>query len=229
MSFILDALKKSENERQRRTGPSLADVRTGAPERKRPPWLIPLIGLLAINLVAAAAVLLWPGERDVPLPRQAAAERRPPSTPPSSPRPAPPAATPRIDPDPPPAKPTPAPRPPVRSLAAETAPEAQGAPPQAPAAAIAPPPRPTRPSPGTIVDEDVPTFAQLVVDGRLSLPNLHVDIHVYSAKPKGRFVFVNNKKYREGDFLNEGPRVEEISTTGVILSHQGHRFLLPRD
>ena len=27
MSFILDALKKSENERQRQAGPSLADVR----------------------------------------------------------------------------------------------------------------------------------------------------------------------------------------------------------
>ena len=58
MSFILDALKKSENERQRRTGPSLADVRTGAPDRKRPPWLIPLAALLAINLIVLVAMAL---------------------------------------------------------------------------------------------------------------------------------------------------------------------------
>ena len=37
MSFILDALKKSENERQRQVGPSLADVQVGQ-RRTDKPW-----------------------------------------------------------------------------------------------------------------------------------------------------------------------------------------------
>ena len=38
------------------------------------------------------------------------------------------------------------------------------------------------------------------------------------------------KEYREGDRLRDGgPRVEEITAEGVILSHQGISFLLPRD
>ena len=46
MSFILDALKKSENERQRQVGPSLADVRVvrrGSSER--PWWVIAVAAL----------------------------------------------------------------------------------------------------------------------------------------------------------------------------------------
>ena len=34
MSFILDALKKSENERQRQVGPSLADVQVSAASQR---------------------------------------------------------------------------------------------------------------------------------------------------------------------------------------------------
>ena len=50
MSFILDALKKSENERQRQTGPGFATVPGSSSRRTRSPWPLVLAGLVAVNL-----------------------------------------------------------------------------------------------------------------------------------------------------------------------------------
>src|SRR4029077_18868020 len=58
MSFILDALKKSENDRQRQSGPALYEVKVAAPRSQLPYWAIGLIVLLGINLVIVAWVLL---------------------------------------------------------------------------------------------------------------------------------------------------------------------------
>ena len=58
MSFILDALKKSENDRQRQSGPALYEVKVAAPRSPLPLWAIGLIVLLGINLVIVAWVLL---------------------------------------------------------------------------------------------------------------------------------------------------------------------------
>jgi general secretion pathway protein B len=60
-----------------------------------------------------------------------------------------------------------------------------------------------------------------------SLPDLHLDIHVYAAQPAERFVFLNNRKYREGGETPDGTRIERITRDGVVLNHRGVRFLLP--
>jgi general secretion pathway protein B len=58
MSFILDALKKSETDRQRQNGPALFEVRVAPPRSGLPLWAIALAVLLAVNLVIVAWVLL---------------------------------------------------------------------------------------------------------------------------------------------------------------------------
>jgi hypothetical protein len=58
MSFILDALKKSETDRQRQNGPALFEVRVAPPKTGLPLWAIGLGVLLAVNLVIVAWVLL---------------------------------------------------------------------------------------------------------------------------------------------------------------------------
>jgi len=52
---------------------------------------------------------------------------------------------------------------------------------------------------------------------------------VYATIPADRFVYINNRKYREGTRLQEGPTVERIRRDGVVLNSQGTRFLLPRE
>src|SRR6185312_162909 len=70
MSFILDALKKSETDRQRQNGPALFEVRAAPTRDKLPLWAVGLGVLLAVNLVIVAWVLLR---------RPASAETAPPA------------------------------------------------------------------------------------------------------------------------------------------------------
>ena len=75
----------------------------------------------------------------------------------------------------------------------------------------------------------LPTLNELRADGTLQLPEMHLDIHVYSGQPADRFVFVNMSKYKESATLAEGPVVREITQDGVVLDFRGTRFLLPRE
>ena len=75
----------------------------------------------------------------------------------------------------------------------------------------------------------LPTVHEVRANGTLNLPELHVDIHVFSEAAGDRFVFINMAKYNEGSRLSEGPVVEEITPDGVVLSMNGTTFLLPRD
>jgi general secretion pathway protein B len=58
MSFILDALKKSESDRQRQSGPSLFEVKVAPPRRRLPVWAVAIAVLLAINLIVISWMLL---------------------------------------------------------------------------------------------------------------------------------------------------------------------------
>src|ERR1700760_3019679 len=58
MSFILDALKKSESDRQRQTGPALFEVKVAPPKARFPVWAIAIVALLVVNMVIVAWLLL---------------------------------------------------------------------------------------------------------------------------------------------------------------------------
>src|SRR6187549_2957226 len=68
MSFILDALRKSEIERQRQSGPSMAEFPIAREERRQPVALIAIGVLLAVNV----GVLLFFLLRDQATPAAAA-------------------------------------------------------------------------------------------------------------------------------------------------------------
>lgn len=247
MSFILDALKKSENERQRQIGPSLADIPVRRARADRPWWAMAVGALLVVNLGVLLVVLMRDPIPAAPAPAQAEALPSQASTAPAA-APAP-STTPTAMPAPVHTSPA------VRSLA-----EAAGTqedmgmdvPPYDPsiASAAAVPDRPPVVQPITpptvapmsaqptfaardraadipVQDEMLPTHASLVASGT-HLPDMRLDIHVYSPNARERFVFVNMRKYVEGQTLSEGPSLERITADGVILNHNGTRFLLPR-
>jgi general secretion pathway protein B len=99
--------------------------------------------------------------------------------------------------------------------------------PAPPAEARAPLPRsPVTDEPEIL--EPLPTMDDLIAQGRLSVPEMHLDIHVYATRPAERFVFLNMRKYREGAQTPDGILVERITRDGVVLNQRGVRFLLPR-
>src|SRR6185437_14345376 len=58
MSFILDALKKSESDRQRQSGPALFEVKIAPPKARFPLWAVAIAVLLGVNLVIGGWLLL---------------------------------------------------------------------------------------------------------------------------------------------------------------------------
>jgi general secretion pathway protein B len=76
--------------------------------------------------------------------------------------------------------------------------------------------------------EVLPSINEINVAGQPALANLHLDVHVYATQPSERFVYINMRKYREGETLAEGPVLERIRRDGVVLNYQGLRFVLPR-
>lgn len=209
MSFILDALKKSETERQEQGAAEFSRVPASAGHANPARWLWLLAALLLVNFAVLLAVLLRPDADD--------AAGTPPAT----------AAT---------AASIAAPPAPVagestasfadqvasavREQPATASPTVSLPEPEPVAAAAAPRSAATRNS--------VPTLEQLRLGGAISVAELHLDIHVFSEDPAARFVFINMDKHREGSRIDEGPVVQEITPDGVILEYQGQEFLLPR-
>jgi general secretion pathway protein B len=70
MSFILDALRKSESERQREAAPSLARAPLASARRQTPGWTWLVMGILVLALVVLA-VTLWRSRLESGVPRSA--------------------------------------------------------------------------------------------------------------------------------------------------------------
>ena len=216
MSFILDALKKSEADRQGKSSPGIADVPTAVSPSGAPRWLWIVVALLGINLLVLMVVLLRPTGVGPGMPTVTSAE---------------PAA--RI------AETLPEPAiesAPREASVDERAPEATEAAPDESTdriETIAEAPVVTNEPRAPAIEEPEPetllTFNDLRASGSVSLPDLHVDLHVYSDNPGERFVFINMNQYRENATLSEGPRVRRITSEGVILEYVGTTFLLPRE
>ena len=77
MSFILDALKKSEAERQRQAGPALLEMRIVRPARRLPIWAV----IVGVALVACVMVLAWVALRRTAAPAAVAAAALQPAAP----------------------------------------------------------------------------------------------------------------------------------------------------
>jgi general secretion pathway protein B len=228
MSFILDALKKSESDRQRQSGPALFEVKVAPRRVGLPLWALAIGALLGINLI----IVMWMLLRHPAHPAAAAAAAANPA-PAVAPTAAPQSAA--LPPAPVPSSSAPASVPtPVANAA-----QAQGLPPAAAAASgtaeanpedLAPATEPT-PLLGSHVKrgtaEGVPLYQDAAVVPGTHIPPLRLDLHVYAARPEERFVMINMKKLREGDTLPEGVRVESITPEGAILSYSGSRFMLP--
>jgi general secretion pathway protein B len=224
MSFILDALKKSESDRQRKNQPDSTFVSSGGGDGPTSRWIWIVGALLMLNIVVLLVVLLKPNGS---------------------------ASSPRVVAQPPPAQQADAATTDddatFREIVAEArrqqanpdtaehdtelvVPDRGPAPAQSTVTAPNPQPAPVPADDAADVTafSDFQTFDQVRAEGTL-LPDLRIDIHVYSETPADRFVFVNMTKYKEKATLSEGPQVAEIVPDGVILEYQGTRFLLPRE
>jgi general secretion pathway protein B len=228
MSFILDALKKSEVERQRQSVPGLIDIPAATRRRAIPVWAWVLAGLLGVNVAVLTVVLL---RSQAPIAPPAPPARAVAAEPQSAVRSAPPAAASQgtehfspLDNVPVYAPEIPVPENSESNAAAAAAPARRA---EAPARAArrADPVLNDEPSDD---NEMLPSISELNLTGNQSLPDIHLDVHVYATRAADRFVYINMRKYREGAVLQEGPTLERIRRDGVVLNYNGLRFFVPR-
>ena len=221
MSFILDALRKSELERQRQSGPSIAEMPVALDDR-RLPWALLAIGvLLAVNVGVLLYFVLRDDATAVAATESAAAPAPVAAAPVAT---APAAAAPPVV----PVELPPATESTLADAGAPVAPATPGSssPPPAPDATLLPvAPVTYAPGPGSA---NPPSIDELPAQATAGLPELSVDLHIYTDDPAKRAVFINGRRYQRGGVLAEGPTVEEITREGVVLSYHGRRFQLPR-
>jgi general secretion pathway protein B len=246
MSFILDALKKSENDRQRQSAPALFEVKVAAPRRRFPLWAIGLGALLGINMLVLVWVLL----------RQPAPEA--PATAAASPAPAAAAGAPNSAPPGMITVPATVTIPTTVNIPINSAPTVTMGSNYPESGVVAPssaPPLAEEPllsgqEPSVPPDYDARDYAPAITPAQANataaarraggsissrdevlaqgtqLPELRLDFHVYDVDPAKKFVFINMRKLREGESLPEGVRVEAITQHGAQLSYRGTQFTL---
>lgn len=236
MSFILDALKKSEHERQRQTIPGLVDSSVVRPKPRLPMWAIALCVLLGVNLIVLLLVLLhgWM----TPSPAPATQVQNQPASrvqQPSQARASLPAAAPGTNGErqfsPLDNSPRYATEIPLGSAPLPTTPPQRNS-----ASGSNSATHTVRHGDPLLNDGDyqandeevLPTINEMNLTGAQGLPDLHLDVHVFATRSAERFVFINMRKYHEGAVMQEGPTIERIRRDGVILDYHGVRFLLPR-
>jgi general secretion pathway protein B len=199
VSFILDALRKSENDRRRETAPTLAHLPMAAPRSGLPAWVWAVIGTLSLCVFVLAGA--WWRSTQIPVagdPSDGAPARAMRGTLPAADRPA------TLDPE-------------LREYRSSRAPAGDPARTAERNALTAP--RPSAAGPA------LPSVAEALAEG-IALPPLELQLVSYSEDAAKRFVFINGFQYRQGQRVQNGPLVVSIHPGRVVLRQQGRDFVL---
>lgn len=232
MSFILDALRKSEIERQRQSGPSIAEFPVARQDRRLPVALIAIGFLLAVNLAVVLFFMLRSEKSAEPAATSTQAAAVPPvsaaSPPPATAAqaPAPAAVAPHDE------LPGAAAGPGSVTYLPSDGYEDATLPPDAPDPTLLPETTPPGAAgatgAGVIYGASSGIEDAATVEAETGLPPLAVDLHIFADDPAKRAVFINGRRYTQGATIAEGPTVEQITREGAVLGYRGRRFLLPR-
>jgi len=215
MSYILDALRKAEAERERgsvpgiHAQPAFAGARPGgAPARSRL-WLVVItLGVLLALVVAVVLYLLLARSPASELAARPAAPASAAVAAAAAPiAPAASTVAPAV------ATPVPLAPPPVRKARAASAPPLASA--KASAAA-----------PTTKTEERVYALSELPEDIRRQLPTLSVGGSMYSPKPADRLVIINGQVLHEGDPLAPDLVVQQIKLKSAVLAFKSYRIAI---
>jgi len=241
MSYILEALRKAEQERKLGQPPSLQAVMQHEVAETRPPRRrLLLVALTIAALLALVVMALLLRQRGNPAGQTPAAVPPPQAEAPALTPPAPAASGVAVPQDVASLDDLAAPQPPAATEELDTM-ETVPAPRSAAPVAVrpAPPPLPQaieEPVSEPELDEasdietevpEVPLLRDMPPNYRADFPALSVEVHVYDDNPGKRWIMIGGRRYREGEALSEGPRIAEITPEGIVFDHRGQRTLYP--
>lgn len=210
MSYILDALKKSDQERKRGDVPGLQTVHIPMATEKATPWLLYAVLALLLLLLAFVVGMMVSDKRQVSSENQAVSEIKPVQSPQPS----------AIVPEPArPAKKNVAQTGKAQEKVVEVA--------RSPQVVVktAPQEKPVSVADVSVQDLiEIPYLHELPDYQQQSIPEMSFAGHVYSSSPSSRSIIINNYAMSEGDSIMEGLNIEQITSNGVVFSFQGVLF-----
>ena len=218
MSYILDALRKAEAERERGTVPGIhaqpafAGARpAGAPAKSRMWIAAPVAALITLLLAIVFYLLLGRGSANE--------VAQPGLTPPA---PATVAVAPAIS-----VAPAPAPVATVAPVQATAPPVRKPARPASAPSLVAAPPAVAASLPATRkADDRIYAVDELPDDIRRQLPALSVGGSMYSPTPASRLVIINGQVLHEGERITPDLVVQQIRLKSAVLRFKGYRYSL---
>jgi general secretion pathway protein B len=199
MSYILDALKKSEHERQQHQSPTVHSIHSAArlsQGQSRSPWVIVLFSVMILGAGGfgfwwaathqqpsfnTMLSVVFPSKTNMAQPAEKKSEVIKPVVTPKS---------------------TPAPLPKVVA-SADAQPEFTS----------------INAATKASIDEPLPIIPVLDLPDELhnSLPTMTYSFHVYSTDKNKRTIIINNHRYREGEMVGANWMLESITETGIVL------------
>ncbi len=211
MSYILDALKKAERDRQQTRVPTVGTIHVVTASRRRPVWPWIAGGAVLANALVVGSFVAR--DRGLTARRDVVATSTTVAAPASTPAPEP--------------------------AALPSAPAAVAAAPAPSPAATVPieetvkrrvPARSSVPRPTVDTASAEPTRVASTGDGapasRTSPADLKLEVLIYSDSPAGRAVYINGRRYVEGSRTPTGYLVEQIREDGVLIRGDGREFVL---
>lgn len=210
MSYILDALNKSDAERQREHAPNLKTVHRSARAHERKRFDLWQTLIIVLVLANAGLLVLWlfPGASEEVRERTRLQQEQAPTV--SAPA--------------------------MNDLGATSAPRpaaTSNAPPVGPAGETVIEPDTTgeiiAPAPAgrevpAIDAATLPDIYQLPVAVQRQIPPLTFASHIYSSDPRSRLVSINGRLSREGDRVGNDLVLLAITEEGVVLEFEDYRF-----
>ncbi len=201
MSFILDALKKSENRRRRKSGQSPRTILEPISRNnlRSRPWILGISSLLVVN----AALLIWlfgPWQQSSSQTTEILSADVTPI---------------KVD-----IKKSVVPQAIFSATQQNTEPVVAVTPKQQPVAKALTVPR---------SEKKIYNFMQLPVAIQRQIPPLQMSLHAYNRDDSAAsLVQLNEQIMRAGDMVADNIRLEQITADGAVLYYDGYRFLLPR-
>jgi len=191
VSYILDALKKSEAERSRGVVPTLLAPHQTPLRNNVIGWVV--AAALLVNAVIFAVWMYWPSTKEALSPPSGSVGITAAPAPAVSQTPS--------------AGPSDTPLPVIFERTTPTSEVPTQTPQTRPTTATA--------QPSANVERSV------VSDSDAAAPRYQFSTHVYASDPNMRAVTLNGKRYTEGDTIDAGVRIKEITESGVVLDVDG--------
>lgn len=233
MSYILDALKKSDQQRQRGMTPTLHTPQTTVIALRQPAYLF--YAIFATILICAGAILGWlhPWQTEQAFPEIKSVPAKPAVLQAQPRNPLPPPEPAAIIRQPVAEQPlqNALPANPVAPVPERPAPQQNTPVPVIPEKAAASPKLKAAPVPEKIpsakviaVQHGILAMTELPASIQQEIPKISISGILYTNDPESRLVGINNKLMREGEYLAPDLKLEQIAPDGVIFSYKQYRF-----